>query len=160
MPNTYTQLYIQLIFAVKGRENLIKENFREEVEKYICGIVSSKDSKVLSIYSNPDHTHILIGINPSVSISDLARDIKANSSKWINAKKYSAKHFRWQEGFGAFSYSKSQIDRVAKYILNQKEHHKKRSFRKEYIEILDNLGIEYNDKYLFEWYKGEVKQKL
>jgi len=158
MANTYSQLYIQIIFAVRGRENLIKESFRNEVEKYICGIVNSKGSKVLAIYSNPDHTHILIGLNPSVSISDLARDIKSNSSKWINTKKFSAKKFNWQEGFGAFTYSKSQINRVAKYILNQKEHHEKRSFRKEYIEILDNLGIEYNDKYLFEWYKEDIKQ--
>ncbi len=151
MPNTYTQIYVQIVFAVQGRQNLISENNREKLEKYICGIVSNKKSKPLAIFCNPDHTHILIGLHPSVSISDMARDIKANSSKWINEQKMVLGKFNWQEGFGAFTYSKSQIDAVAKYILNQPEHHKKTSFKDEYIDFLKKFEIEYDEKYLFKW---------
>lgn len=150
MANTYTQLYVHLVFAVKGRLNLIAENHREELEKYICGIISNKKSKPLAIYCNPDHTHILIGLHPSVSISDVARDIKANSSRFINEKKWIKGKFNWQEGFGAFTYSKSQIDNVVRYILNQPSHHKQTTFRDEYIEFLNKFGIEYDEKYLFE----------
>ena len=153
MANTYTQLYVQIVFAVQGRQNLITEKNREQLEKYICGIVSNKNSKPLAIYCNPDHTHILIGLHPSVSVSDMARDIKANSSKWINEKKWIRGKFNWQKGFGAFTYSKSHIDAVAKYILNQYEHHRKKSFREEYINFLKKFNIDYNDKYLFEYYE-------
>ncbi len=153
MPNTYTQIYVQIVFAVQDRQNLISEKFRDKIEKYICGIVLNKKSKPLAIYCNPDHTHILISLHPSISISDMARDIKANSSKWINEQKMILGKFSWQEGFGAFTYSKSQIDAVAKYILNQPEHHKKRSFRDEYIEFLKKFEIEYDEKYLFNWVK-------
>ena len=151
MPNTYTQIYVQIVFAVKGRQNLIAEKLRDKVEKYMCGIISNKKSKPIAIYCNPDHTHILIGLHPSVSISGMARDIKANSSKWINENKWIAGKFNWQEGFGAFTYSKSQIDNVVKYILNQKEHHRKTSFKEEYINFLEKFEIDYNEKYLFEW---------
>ncbi len=153
MANTFTQIYIQLVFSVQGRLNLIKEKHRDRIEKYICGIVSGKNSKPLAIYCNPDHTHILIGLNPSVSISDMARDIKSNSSKWINNERLLAGKFCWQEGFGAFSYSKSQIDSVAKYILNQPEHHKKKTFKEEYLEFLHKFEIDYDEKYLFEFYE-------
>ncbi len=151
MANTYTQVYVQIIFAVQGRYNLISGKIREKVEKYICGIVSNKHSKPLAIYCNPDHTHILIGLHPSVSISDMARDIKANSSRWINEQKWIPGKFRWQEGFGAFTYSKSQIDAVVNYILNQPEHHKKRTFKEEYVEFLKKFEIEYDEQYLFTW---------
>ncbi|MCK9163316.1 MAG: IS200/IS605 family transposase [Bacteroidales bacterium] len=151
MANTYTQLYIHLVFAVKGRENFILEDKREELEKYICGIVSNNNSKPLAIFCNPDHTHILIGLNPSISISDLTKIIKSNSSKWINENKWVSGKFSWQEGFGAFTHSKSQIDLVAKYILNQAEHHKKKTFREEYIKFLEECGIEYDERYLFTW---------
>ena len=151
MPNTYTQIYVQIVFAVQGRQNLISEKYRKKLEKYICGIISNKKSKPLAIYCNPDHTHILIGLHPSISISDMARDIKANSSKWINEQKWIAGKFKWQEGFGAFTYSKSQIDAVVKYILNQPQHHKKTSFKEEYINFLRKFEIDYNEKYLFEW---------
>ncbi len=149
MANTYTQMYVQIVFAVKGRQNLIHDAYRILLEKYICGIISNNKSKPLAIYCNPDHTHILIGFNPSVSISDLARDIKASSSKWINEQHWISSQFNWQSGFGAFTYSKSQIDPVIKYILNQKEHHKKSSFLEEYRVILDKAGIKYEEKYLF-----------
>lgn len=153
MANTYTQMYVQIVFAVKGRDNLIREKHRDELEKYICGIINNKKSKPLAIYCNPDHIHILIGLHPTSSVSDLTRDIKANSSKFINEKKLLSGKFNWQDGFGAFTYSKSQIDNVAKYILNQPIHHKRKSFKEEYLAILKKLGIEYDDRYLFEWYE-------
>ncbi len=152
MANTYTQIYIQIVFAVQNRTNLITEKFRDQLEKYMCGIISNNKSKPLAIYCNPDHTHILIGLHPSISVATIAGDIKASSSKWINENKFVVGKFNWQDGYGAFSYSKSQIDDVCKYILNQAEHHKKRTFKDEYLSILQKLNIEYNDSYLFEWY--------
>ena len=137
MANTYTQLYFQLVFAVQGKHNLIHESVREKIEKYMCGIISNNMSKPISIYCNPDHVHILIGIHPSISISDMARDIKASSSKWINENNWIGRKFNWQEGYGAFTYSKSQIDSVAKYILNQPVHHKKKSYKPEF-NLRDN----------------------
>lgn len=151
MPNTYTQIYIQIVFAVQGRANLISKNNREELHKYITGIVKNREQKMLSIFCMPDHTHLLVGIKPSVSISDLVRDIKSGSSNFINEQKWIQGKFNWQEGFGAFSYSKSQIDTVAKYILNQEEHHKKKTFKEEYIDFLQKFEVEYDEKYLFEW---------
>jgi len=152
MANTFTQIYVQIVFAVQGKLNLISEQNRERIEKYMCGIVSNNQSKPISIYCNPDHVHVLIGLHPSVSIADMARDIKSSSSKLINENNLIKGKFRWQEGYGAFTYSRSQIDSVAKYILNQPEHHKKKSFKEEYLDILDKLDIQYDDKYLFEWY--------
>lgn len=151
MANTYTQLYIQIVFAVKGKQNLISERIREPIEKYICGIIKNKKSKPLAIYCNPDHLHVLIGLHPSISVSDIGRDIKSNSSKWINKNKMIMGKFQWQEGFGAFSYSKSQIDNVVKYILNQPIHHKKTTFKEEYLLLLEKYEIEFDDKYLFDW---------
>jgi REP element-mobilizing transposase RayT len=151
MPNTYTQIYIQIVFAVKGRENLISKSHREELHKYITGIVQKREQKMLSIFCMPDHTHLLVGLKPLIAISDLTRDIKAGSSNFINDKKWVKGKFNWQEGFGAFSYSRSQIDTVIKYILNQEEHHKKKTFREEYINFLKKFEIEYDEKYLFEW---------
>ncbi|MGB0869415.1 MAG: IS200/IS605 family transposase [Flavobacteriales bacterium] len=155
MPNTYTQLYIQIVFAVKGRQNLVSEEIREKVEKYICGIVSKNKAKPLAIYCNPDHLHLFIGLNPAVSISDLVRDIKANSSRWINEHQWISKQFRWQNGYGAFSYSKSAIDNVVKYIHNQPNHHRKKSFKDEYISLLKTYEINFDERYLFEWYTEE-----
>ncbi len=151
MANTYTQIYVQIVFALQGRKNLIKSTYRERLEKYICGVISNKKSKPFAIYCNPDHTHTLIGLHPSISISDIARDIKSNSSKWINENQWIKGKFSWQEGFGAFTYSKSQIDSVVKYILNQPQHHKKISFQEEYINFLKKFEIEYDEKYLFKW---------
>ena len=151
MQNTYSQIYIQIVFAVKGRENLIEEKNRCELQKFITGIVSKRNQKMLAIYAMPDHVHILIGMEPDISISDLVRDIKAGSSKFINDSKWINGKFNWQQGFGAFSYSKSHLDNVIKYILNQKEHHEKETFKVEYLNFLEKFGIEYNEKYLFEW---------
>lgn len=150
MPNTYTQLYVQIVFTVKGRENLISKNNREELHKYITGIVQKRDQKVLAVFCMPDHVHILVAIKPSIALSDLVRDIKAGSSKFITDQKWAGK-FSWQEGFGAFSYSRSQIDNVIKYILNQEEHHRKMTFREEYIDFLKKFEVDYDPDYLFEW---------
>jgi putative transposase len=151
MPNTYTQIYIQIVFVVKGRQNLISKKNREELHRYITGIVQNRNHKLLSIFCMPDHTHLLIGLKPSQSIADLARDIKAGSSGFINEKKWIMGKFSWQEGYGAFSYSKSQLDNVIKYIQNQEEHHAKKTFKEEYLEFLREFEIEYNETYLFEW---------
>lgn len=152
MANTYTQMYVQIVFAVLGRANVIKEVHRIELEKYICGIISNNKCKPLTIFINPDHAHILIGLHPTISVSDLTRDVKASSSKFINDKKWILGKFSWQDGFGAFTYSKSQITDVAKYILNQPEHHKKITFKEEYLSILQKNHVEFDEKYLFEWY--------
>ena len=151
MANTYSQIHIQIIFTVKGREQLIKEEHREELQKYITGIITNKNQKLLAIYCMPDHTHIFMGVRPNIAISDLVRGIKANSSSYITENNLTKKIFSWQEGYGVFSYSKSQVDAVVKYILNQAEHHKKRTFREEYIDFLQKFEIEYDEKYLFDW---------
>jgi putative transposase len=151
MPNTYTQLYIQIVFTVKGRQNLISEMHREELQKFITGIVSNRNQKMLAIYAMPDHIHILIGFKPNMSISYLVRDIKAGSSKFINDSKWINGKFNWQEGFGAFSYSKSHLDNVVKYIMNQKEHHNKKSFKEEYLQFLKEFEVDFDERYLFEW---------
>ncbi len=152
MANTYTQLYIQFVFSVKGRENLIKESFRDELEKILCGIVSKHKCKPYAVYCNPDHTHLFVGIDPTISCSKLMEQVKSGSSKWLNEKKYILGNFSWQDGYGAFSYSKSHIDNVVKYILNQEEHHKNKSFKEEYHELLEKFEINFDEKYLFEWY--------
>ena len=151
MANTYSQIYIHIVFAVKGRQNLIRAEIREELHKYITGIITNRDQKLLSIFCMPDHTHLLIGLKPSISISDLVRDIKAGLSKFINDNKLIKGKFSWQEGFGVFSYSLSQIDTVIKYIQNQEKHHNKKSFKEEYIDFLEKFAVEYDEKYLFEW---------
>ena len=149
MANTYSQIYIHIIFAVQGRQNLIHKSHREEIHKYITGIIQNRGQKMLAIFCMPDHTHLFAGIKPSISVSDLVRDIKAGSSKFINDNRWLKSKFNWQEGFGAFSYSRSQLNNVIKYIENQKEHHKIKSFREEYVEFLEEFGIAYDDKYIF-----------
>ena len=153
MPNTYSQLYIQIVFAVKGRQSFIKESFRDELQKYISGIIKEKKQKLYAIFCMPDHTHILVSIKPDIAISDLVRDIKANSSSFLKEKNF-VKNFSWQTGFGAFSYSKSQALNVVDYILSQPKHHAKKTFKQEYIEFLQKFEIEYNNEYLFEFYEG------
>ncbi|WP_138475310.1 IS200/IS605 family transposase [Dyadobacter bucti] len=151
MPGTYSQVYVQVVFAVKGRQNLIAKEWRDELYKYIAGIISGKGQKPIIVNGVADHVHIFIGLRPATAISDLVRDIKNNSSNFINNSKFVQGHFSWQEGFGAFSYSHSQIDLVYKYILNQEQHHQKKTFREEYLDMLNKYGIEYQEKYLFEW---------
>jgi len=152
MANSYSQIYIQIVFAVKGRQNLIKIEHKEELHKYITGIVKGKKQKMLAINCMPDHTHMFISFTPDMKISDLVRDVKSISSGFINEKKFVKGKFNWQHGFGAFSYSHSHIDRVVKYVLNQEEHHKKKTFREEYIGLLEKFNVEYDPKYIFEFY--------
>jgi len=151
MANTYTQLLVQIVFAVKGRHSVITETHREQVEKYICGVIGGKQSKPLAIYCNPDHCHVLIGINTSTSISELVRVIKSNSSKYINENKWMVGNFEWQEGYGAFSYIRSQLDSVVNYILNQPERHRKSTFRQEYLQLLREFEISFEEKYVFDF---------
>jgi REP element-mobilizing transposase RayT len=151
MANTYSQIYIQIVFAVKFRQNLVHEMHRDEVQKVMSGLIASKGFKLYAIYCMPDHTHILVSVKPSQSISDLVKDIKTASSKFINDKKWVKGKFEWQNGFGAFSYSQSHIDNVVRYILNQAEHHRKKAFREEYVELLHRFEVAYEEKYLFEW---------
>ncbi|HIC8755900.1 IS200/IS605 family transposase [Elizabethkingia anophelis] len=152
MANTYSQMYIQLVFATKFRENLISESIRDEVEKYICGIFNNKGQKVIAIYANPDHIHILFSYKDlKISIPDLVKTVKIESTNFINENKLCRGKFLWQEGYGAFSYSKSQIKNVSDYILNQKIHHQKKSFKEEYTELLTQSEIDYKDEYLFDF---------
>jgi REP element-mobilizing transposase RayT len=151
MANTYTQIYLHIVFSVKGRQNLIQKKWKDELYKYICGIVNGKEQKVYAIGGISDHIHILVSIKPNIAISDLVRDIKANSSKWINEKGYVIGKFQWQEGFGAFSSAQSQLDTIIAYINNQEQHHQKKTFKGEYLELLQKFNVEYDEKYLFEW---------
>jgi len=150
MANTYTQLYIQFVFAVNHRDNLVQEYFREDLQKYITGIVQNNDHKMLAIYCMPDHTHLMVGLNPKQSISDLMRDVKSCSSTWINEQGFINGKFDWQRGYGAFSYNRSLLDAVAKYINNQPIHHQKKSFKDEYIDFLKKFGVDYDLKYIFD----------
>ena len=149
--STFSQIYIQVVFAVKGRNSIIKTEWEEELYKYITGIVQNKDQKVLAINGSFDHIHLFIGMKPSCRLSDLVREVKKSSNVFINEKKFSRYKFEWQEGYGSFSYSHSAIDNVVKYIMNQKEHHKKRTFKDEYISLLKKFEIDYKEEYLFKW---------
>lgn len=151
MAGTFSQIYIQVVFAVKGRENLIHSSWEEELYKYISGIITNKGQKLLAINGMPDHIHILMGIRPSCCLSDLVREIKKASNGFIHQKKFVRGKFQWQEGYGAFSYSHSALDNVIGYIQNQKEHHRKKIFKEEYKEFLTQYQIEHKDEYLFEW---------
>ena len=151
IPGTFSQIYIQIVFAVKGCENIIAKQWKEELNKYISGIITNKGQKSIIVNGTSDHVHIFIGLKPSMAIADLVRDIKNNSSNFINEKKFIKGKFAWQEGYGAFSYAHSQIENVYQYIANQEEHHKKKTFKEEYMDFLQKFAIEYNEKYLFEW---------
>ncbi len=152
MAGTYTQIYIQIVFAVKGRENLLAKQWRPEVFKYISGIIEAKNQKSIIVNGVADHVHVFVGLKPTMCISDLARDIKNNSSKFINDKIFLNSKFSWQEGYGAFSYSHSQLDNVYQYIFNQEVHHAAKTFKQEYKELLEKFDIKHEDKYLFETY--------
>ena len=151
MADTYTQIYIQVVFAVKGRSSLINHSWEEQLYKYITGIVQNKEQKMLAINGIPNHIHFLIGMKPTCCLSDLVREVKKSSNDFIKENKFCPLHFQWQSGFGAFSYNHSQLDNVIAYIMNQKEHHKKKTFKEEYIELLNKLNVEYKNEYLFEW---------
>lgn len=149
MPNTFTQIHLHLVFAVKYRAGLIQKSWQNELYKYITGIIQNNGHKLLIINGMPDHVHILIGFRPTQALADLMRDIKQMSSLWINEKKFVGTRFAWQEGYGAFSYSRSQLKTIIQYIEKQEEHHRKRTFLEEYKEFLELFEVEYDDRYLF-----------
>jgi REP element-mobilizing transposase RayT len=151
MANAYTQLYVQLIFAVKNHQAMIDEPHRDVIEKYICGIAKNIKCRPLSIYCNPDHTHLLLGLHQTVAVADAVRDIKSFSSRFINENRLVKDYFDWQTGYGGFSYGKSQVDAVCRYIANQHEHHKKVSFKEEYLSFLKAFDVPYDERYLFDW---------
>ncbi|HEY9509376.1 MAG TPA: IS200/IS605 family transposase [Verrucomicrobiae bacterium] len=149
MANTYTQIYLHVVFAVEGRQNLIAPEHNDELQKYITGIVTAQKHKLIAINNMPDHLHMLVGLRPDAALSDLVRDVKAGSSKFINEKRWMAGRFSWQEGFGAFSYARSQLDKVIRYIQNQQKHHAKKSFREEYVELLEKFNVDFDARYIF-----------
>ncbi len=151
MPNTYSQMYVQVVIVVKHRQALIQKQWKDELYKFITGTITNKGQKLLRINGIENHIHILINIKPNIALSDLMRDIKANSSRWKNEQKFGNHKFEWQEGFGAFTYSKSQLDNVIKYIDNQEEHHKKQSFKEEYLSFLKKFEVDYKMEYLFDF---------
>jgi REP element-mobilizing transposase RayT len=151
MANTYTQIYIQVVFAVEGRQNFIAQEHNDELQKYITGIVTAQKQKLIAINNMPDHLHLLVGLRPDSTLSDLVRDVKAGSSKFINEERWVTGRFSWQEGFGAFSYSRSQLDTVIRYIQNQQKHHARQSFRDEYVDLLQKFGVEYYSRYIFKF---------
>jgi len=149
MANTYTQIYIQVVFAVEGRQNLIRPEHKEELQKYMTGIVTGQGQKLLAIHCMPDHTHILIGQQPDIALSDLVAAIKTGATNFINRSRWIAGRFNWQGGFGAFSYSHSQLTPVIRYIQNQVRHHAKKTFRQEYVEFLKKFNVVHDERYIF-----------
>ena len=149
MADSFTQIHIQLVFAVKYREAQIASDWEDELYKYITAIVQKNNHKLLQINGTADHIHICLGMRPTQALSDLVKEIKEDSSGWINRKRFTASPFKWQAGYGAFSYSRSQVSRVCEYISNQKEHHKKTQFLDEYRELLQGFGIEFDERNIF-----------
>ena len=151
MANTFSQIYIQTVFAVSNRESLIKPEFKEELYKYITGIVRNQGQKLIAINGMPDHVHILIGLQPAIALADLVRDIKSDSATFVNKQRFVHGRFNWQEGYGAFSYGHSQLNTVIRYIHNQEKHHQRRSFRNEYTTLLRKFDIAFDDRYVFKF---------
>ena len=149
MANTYTQIHIQTVFTVQNKHCVIRNSWRGELYKYITGIIQNNGHKLLAINGMPDHIHIFFGMRPTQALSELLQDIKAGSSKWINQKRFVSGKFSWQEGFGAFSYSKSHVENVIQYIKNQEEHHKRKTFIEEYLDFLEKFEVPYDERYIF-----------
>jgi putative transposase len=158
MADTYTQIHIQIVFAVQGRQNLIHRDHKEQLQKYISGIVRNQKHKLIAINCMPDHTHIFLGLRPDAALSDLVRDIKACTSAFINEQRWIPGKFCWQEGFGAFSHSHSDVDKITRYILHQEEHHRIKTFKEEYLQVLQDFSVTYNEAYLFRWIDREQMQ--
>ena len=157
MANTYTQIYIHIVFAVKHRDALISSSWKERLHKYITGIIQNQGHKLIAINTMPNHAHIFVGLKPDITLSDLVRDIKRDSTNFVNNEIQLHGKFGWQEGFGAFSYSHSQIDSVVKYILNQEEHHRRTTFKEEYEALLKEFAVKYDNRYVFEWIEPELR---
>lgn len=153
MSDTYSQITIHAVFAVKNRENYITVEWRDKFHRYIAGIITNKGAKALAVGGWKDHVHILFGLSVTMSVADFMSAVKANSSKWINEQGFVKGKFQWQSGYGAFSFSKSQRDVVINYIMNQEEHHRTKSFREEYVKMLKDFEVDFDDQYLFEFYE-------
>ena len=149
MANTYSQIYIQVVFAVAARQCLIRKQNKEELHKYVTGIVNERGQKLLAVHSMPDHTHLLVGLRPSISLSDLVRDVKNASSNFVNGKRWVLGRTSWQEGFGAFSYGHSQLTGIIRYIRDQEKHHARKSFREEYLQFLKRYEIDHDERFIF-----------
>jgi REP element-mobilizing transposase RayT len=149
--NTFSQIHIQTVFAVENRQSLIKPDFKEDLHKYITGIVRNQDQKLIAIDSMPDHLHILIGLKPAMALADLVREIKSDSTNFINEQKLVRGRFNWQEGYGAFSYGHSQLNTIIRYIQNQEKHHERKSFKDEYMTFLRKFDIAFDDEYVFKF---------
>ncbi len=151
MANTYSQIHIQAVFAVQGRLRLIPKQHKEELQKYITGIIQGEGQKLLALNCMPDHTHIFFGLRPQKAIADLMRVVKTESSKWVSEKGWMREKFAWQQGYGAFSYCRREVDTLVRYVMNQEEHHRHTSFKREYLKFLDEFQIPYDEQYLFQW---------
>jgi len=149
MANTFSQIYLQFVFAVKNREHFIPKEHKEELHKYITGLVQNRKAKMLAINCMPDHTHLFIGFKPTLSISDFIKEVKVESNEFINLKAWANRKFSWQEGYGVFSYSHSHISNVISYVQRQELHHKNKSFKEEYLEFLEKFELPFTEKYLF-----------
>jgi putative transposase len=152
MANTYSQMYAHIIFSPKGRQNLILPSFEERIYQYMAGIIKERDQKPIAINGMPDHIHLFIGFKPTMKISELVADVKVGTTKFIKANRFLPGAFSWKDGYGCFTHARSQLDVVAKYVMNQKEHHKTKTFREEYLELLEKFEVSYEEKYLFEFY--------
>ena len=159
MANTFSQIYIQTVFAVSGRLSLITKDYKEELHKYITGIVRNKGQKLISINGMADHLHILFGLRPAMALAELVRDIKSDSSDWVNRRKLARGKFAWQEGYGAFSYGHSQLDMIIRYIQNQEKYHRRKSFRNEYLALLRKFEIEFKEEYVFQFVDEGTESK-
>ncbi|MEO6548204.1 MAG: IS200/IS605 family transposase [Ferruginibacter sp.] len=151
MANTFSQIYLQFVFAVRGRQSLIPREHKEELHKYITSLVQARKAKMLAVHCMPDHIHLFVGYKPSVLIPDFVKEIKVQSNEFIRSKHWSKQAFHWQEGFGVFSYGHSQIDRVCRYVMNQEAHHYKKTFKEEYIALLEKFQVPFEERFVFEW---------
>ncbi|MGV3601589.1 MAG: IS200/IS605 family transposase [Dyadobacter fermentans] len=154
MPNTYSQIYLQFVFSVRHRQCLIPKRHKDELHRYMTGLVQNRNAKMLAVHCMPDHTHLFVGFRPSISISDFVKEIKVESNQFVNAKKWTRHKFEWQEGYGVFSYSQSHIDSVIRYIQGQEEHHRKRTFGEEYRDLLRKFQVSFEERYLFDFFDG------
>ena len=153
MANTFSQIYLQFVFAVQNRQSLIAKEHKEELHKYITGIVQNRKAKMLAVNCMPDHTHLFVGFKPTILISDFVKEIKVESNEFINDKNWMRGKFTWQEGYGVFSYGHSQLDTVINYVLNQEIHHQKRTFKQEYLGLLKKFDIKFEERYLFDFFE-------
>lgn len=151
MANTFSQIYLQFVFAVQNRQSLISKENKEELHKYITGLVQNRKAKMLAINAMPDHTHMFVGFKPTILISDFVKEIKVESNEFVNSKNWVKGKFSWQDGYGVFSYSHSHIDAVVKYVLNQEFHHQKKTFKQEYLSLLQKFEIPFEDRFLFDF---------